>query len=127
MTRNDLDSRLRELGLYSEYYYRPELKSLRQMLGADEVLNCILTGLHEGNRRMLAVTDRRIFVIFSGALGSGEFKVIKKEGIRSWSFQKKLLFSKAVIETSEGPLEFRNTQGGAAELFDRAMKELTSA
>ena len=50
MTRNELDDRLRELGIYSDFYYRKELKALTQVLGEYERLNCLLTGVHEGNR-----------------------------------------------------------------------------
>ena len=60
MIRSDLDNRLRELGIYSDFYYRKELKALMQMLGEYERLNCLLTGVHEGNRKMVAVTDRRM-------------------------------------------------------------------
>ena len=75
MQRNDLDNRLRELGIYSDFYYRKELKALMQMLGEYERLNCLLTGVHEGNRKMVAVTDRRIIVLFT-ALGGGDVKII---------------------------------------------------
>ena len=50
MIRSDLDNRLRELGIYSDFYYRKELKTLAQVLGDYERLNCLLTGVHEGNR-----------------------------------------------------------------------------
>ena len=72
MNRNDLDKRLRELSIYSEFYLRKELKSLAQLLEDGEQLNCILTGVHEANRKMLAVTDRRLLLIFATALGGGE-------------------------------------------------------
>ena len=70
MIRSDLDNRLRELGIYSDFYYRKELKALTQVMGEYERLNCLLTGVHEGNRKMVAVTDRRILIIFAGALAA---------------------------------------------------------
>jgi hypothetical protein len=123
MQRNDLDNRLRELGIYSDFYYRRELKALMQMLGEYERLNCLLTGVHEGNRKMVAVTDRRIIVLFT-ALGGGDVKIIRRESVKEYRFDKKWLFSTLTIETNGGAtFVFTNTQGKLKDLFDWAMKE----
>ena len=123
MIRNDLDNRLRELGIYSDFYYRKELKALMQMLGEYEQLNCLLTGVHEGNRKMVAVTDRRIIVLFT-ALGGGDVKIIRRESVKDWRFEKKWLFSNLTIETKGGAsFTFTNTQGKLRDLFERAMNE----
>ena len=123
MQRNDLDNRLRELGIYSDFYYRKELKALMQMLGEYERLNCLLTGVHEGNRKMVAVTDRRIIVLFT-ALGGGDVKIIRRESVKSYRFDKKFLFSTLTIETNGGAtFVFTNTQGKLKDLFDWAMSQ----
>ena len=123
MIRSDLDGRLRELGIYSDFYYRKELKALAQVLGEYERLNCLLTGVHEGNRKMVAVTDRRILILFT-PLGGGELKVIRRESVKDWRFEKKLLFSTLTIETNGGAVfTFTNTQGKLRDLFSRAMNE----
>ena len=123
MQRSDLDNRLRELGIYSDFYYRKELKALLSMLGEYEQLNCLLTGVHEGNRKMVAVTDRRIIVLFT-ALGGGDVKIIRRESVKTYRFDKKFLFSTLTIETNGGAtFVFTNTQGKLKDLFDWAMKE----
>ena len=123
MQRNDLDNRLRELGIYSDFYYRKELKALCGMLGEYERLNCLLTGVHEGNRKMVAVTDRRIILLFT-ALGGGDVKIIRRESVKTYRFNKKFLFSTLTIETNGGAtFVFTNTQGKLKDLFDWAMKE----
>ena len=123
MTRNELDDRLRELGIYSDFYYRKELKALMQMLGEYERLNCLLTGVHEGNRKMVAVTDRRIIVLFT-ALGGGDVKIIRRESVKEWRFEKKFLFSNLTLETKGGAtFTFTNTQGKLKDLFDWAMSQ----
>ena len=109
MTRNELDDRLRELGIYSDFYYRKELKALTQVLGEYEKLNCLLTGVHEGNRKLVAVTDRRILILFT-PFGGGDMKVIRRESVKDWRFEKKFLFSTLTIETN----------GGAAFTFTRS-------
>ncbi len=123
MQRNDLDNRLRELGIYSDFYYRKELKALMQMLGEYERLNCLLTGVHEGNRKMVAVTDRRIIVLFT-ALGGGDVKIIRRESVKTYRFDKKFLFSTLTVETNGGAsFTFTNTQGKLKDLFDWAMSQ----
>ena len=123
MIRSDLDNRLRELGIYSDFYYRKEIKPLAQMLGEYERLNCLLTGVHEGNRKMVAVTDRRIIVLFT-ALGGGDVKIIRRESVKDWRFEKKWLFSNLTIETKGGAsFTFTNTQGKLKDLFTWAMNE----
>ena len=123
MTRNELDDRRRELGIYSDFYYRKELKALCGMLGEYERLNCLLTGVHEGNRKMVAVTDRRIVILFT-SLGGGDVKVIRRASVKDWRFEKKWLFSSLIIETKGGAsFTFTNTQGKLRDLFARAMSE----
>ena len=123
MARGDIDSRLRELGIYSDFYYRKELKALAQVLGEYEKLNCLLTGVHEGNRKMVAVTDRRILILFT-PFGGGDMKVIRRESVKDWRFEKKFLFSTLTIETNGGAsLTFTNTQGKLKDLFRWAMEQ----
>ena len=123
MIRSDLDNRLRELGIYSDFYYRKELKALLQVLGEYEKLNCLLTGVHEGNRKLVAVTDRRIIILFT-PFGGGDMKVIRRESVKDWRFEKKLLFSTLTIETKGGAaFTFTNTQGKLRDLFQWAMEQ----
>ena len=123
MTRNELDDRLRELGIYSDFYYRKELKALTQVLGEYERLNCLLTGVHEGNRKLVAVTDRRILILFT-PFGGGDMKVIRRESVKDWRFEKKFLFSTLTIETNGGAsLTFTTTQGKLKDLFRWAMEQ----
>ena len=124
MNRNDLDKRLRELGIYSDFYMRRELKALPQLLEEGEQLNCILTGVHEAERKMLAVTDRRLIVIFASALSPGAIKVIPRDAVGDWHFEKKLLFSSVSFSTRSGTaFTFTNTQGSLKDLFEWAMQQ----
>ena len=123
MTKYDLEKRLRDLGLYSTYFQRKELKPLAQIMKEGEQLNCILTGVYNGNRSMLAVTDRRLLIIFAGVLGSGEFKVVRREAVKSHWFNKKLLLSEAGFATEEERFVFANTQGSMKKMFDWAMEQ----
>jgi len=116
-----LEKRLQELGIYQDFFYRKELKSLCQLLHPGEVLNCILTGVNEANRKMVVITDERILIIFAAALGSGEIQVIKRSAVTDYYFDKKLLRSAAYIATPENEFLFTGVQGNLKELFDWAM------
>ncbi len=123
MNRHTLEKRLQELGIYSDFYYRKELKPLAQVLGEQEQLNCMLTGVHEGNRKMLVVTDQRLLILFAAALGDKAITVIRRDAVKDWQFEKKLLFSRLSVSTRGGEVfEFSNTQGSLKELFEWAMK-----
>ena len=127
MTRNDLEKRLRELGIYNDFFQRKELKMLSSVLQEGERLNCILTGVQEANRKMLAVTDRRLLILFA-SLGGGDVKVIPKEAVQTYRFEKKLLFSSVTVCTQRGETyTFTNTQGGLKKLFEWAMELLLAA
>lgn len=121
MNRADLDRRLRELGIYADFYYRKELKGLVQLLYPDEVLNSIFTGVHEGNRKMVAVTDQRLIIIFAGALSAGEVKVIKRSAVTSYAYKKGFIFGSASIDAAGEQMVFQLTQSGMKELTDWAM------
>ena len=111
---------MQELGLYANFYYRRETKSLAQLLKDGESLNCMLTGVNEGNRKMVAITDSRILIIFAGALGSGEIKVLKRGAVTSYGYEKGL-FPSVFFETAQERFSFTNTQHGMKELIDWAM------
>lgn len=122
MLENYVDTRLKELGIYSEYYYRLELKSLKKLINIDETLNCVLTGILDGCRRMIAVTDYRILIISASALASGEVITIDRKAVKSWKFTKKFLLSTIEIETNERNFLFKMTQAAREKLFNDAMQ-----
>ena len=128
MNRYQLEKRMQELEIYSYFYYRKEIKALPQLLSDDEQLNCILTGVHEANRKMLVVTNRRLLIIFAAALSGKDVTVIQRSAVQSYEFEKKLLFSKLSIRTTTGEdFLFTNVQGSLKELFDWAMKQAIPA
>ena len=123
MNRKALDKRLQELSIYSEFYNRKELNALAQVLGDNETLNCILTGVHDGNRKMLAITDRRHMIIYDGALSAKDLTVVQRSAVKEYRFEKKFLFSRAGFCTASGTeFVFENTQGSLKELFEWAMQ-----
>lgn len=123
MDKKYLEDRLRELGIYSEYYHRLELKLLAQVVPYDEQINCILTGVYEGSRRLCAVTQSRILIISSGVLDQKGGIVIPRNKVTSWNFDKKFLLSSASFTTDGKKYEFKQTQAGRKDLFEWAMNQ----
>ena len=100
MNRYELEKRLRELGIYSDFCFRKELKVIPQLLGEKEQLNC-----------------------FAGALAAKGVTVIQRGAVREYAFEKKLLFSRLSFSTNNGAeFVFTNTQGSLKELFEWAMQ-----
>ena len=123
MNRKALDKRMRELSIYSDFYYRKELGALAQVIQDGEQLNCILTGVHEGNRKMLAITDQRVIILFAGALAAKNVTVMRRSVISEYRFEKKLPFSNVSLRTDSGTeFVFTNTQRSLKELFEWAMQ-----
>lgn len=122
MANNYLENRLKELGIYSEYYYRLELKSLGKLLNVDEILNCVLTGIVNGSRRMVAVTNYRILIISASALASGEVITFRRDAVKSWKFVRKFLLSSIEIETDEQTFSIKMTQAAREKLFNSSMQ-----
>lgn len=124
MDRKSLDKRLQELSIYSDFYHRKELGALAQIIGENEKLNCVLTGVHEANRKMLAITDRRLIILFAGALAAKDVTVIQRSAVKEYRFDKKFLFSDLYFQTNSGAVfEFTNTQGSLKALFEWAMRQ----
>lgn len=123
MDKKYLEDRLKELGIYSEYYHRLELKSLAAFLPYDEVVNCIFTGFWQGSRRLVAVTDSRIVIIGAGPLVQTQVTVVKRNAVRGWKFNRKFILSSVEISTDDGSFVFTATQGGREKLFNWAMEQ----
>ena len=123
MNRNELDKRLRELGIYSEYYYRKEMKALAELLHEGESLNCVFTGVQDANRKLAAVSDEKIVIIFGGALGSGDVRMIRREAVSDYRFTKRFLRSTVQLVLPDETLEFTGVQAAREELFNWAMAQ----
>ncbi len=123
INRNDIEARLKELGIYSNYYYKLELKVLARILNLDEKLNSVVTGVVDGRRRMVVVTDFRIIIVAAGAISAAEVLIIRRDAVKSWKFEKKFLLSSITIETSEKTVVIKQTQGSQQKLFTWAMNQ----
>lgn len=123
MDKKFLEDRLRELGLYSQYYHRLELKPLAAMVPYDEKINCILTGVYEGTRKMLAVTDARLLIVGAGPLVDTNIVVINRGAVTDWKFNRKFLLSSVSFTAQGKTYMISQTQGGREELFNRAMEQ----
>lgn len=121
MSKDIVTSRLKELGIYNDYYYRLEIKPLSNLLNCDETLNCVLTGVMDGCRRMVAVTDYRILIISAQVASNGEVMRIRRSAVKSWRFNRKFLLSSIDIETEDQVFHIKQTQAAREDLFNKAM------
>ena len=123
MNAKQVEQRLEELGISDLYSFRLELKPLASVLQIDEKLNCVATGLYDGSRKLIAVTDYRIIVVGAGVLQQGNILIIKRNALTGWKFNKKFLISSIELTTKDKTYLFKNTQARIASLFEKAMLE----
>lgn len=121
MDKSNINKRLTELGIYNDYYYRRELKALPQLLKDKEQINCIFTGVHEANRKMVVVTGTRLIIIFAPNLGAGQIESVGLGAVKSTCFEKHFLFSKVTIVTDKKEFVFTGVQRARKEQFERAV------
>ena len=118
-----MEDRLRELGIYSEYYHRLELKALAAMVPYDEKINCILTGVYQGTRKLLAVTDARILIVGAGPLVDTNIVVVSRGVVTDWKFTRKFILSSVTFTAQGKTYTISQTQGGREKLFNWAMQQ----
>ncbi len=100
--RDHIVQRMKELYVYDLYGLRRELKPLSQVLYTGEPLNCFATGVMEGLRRLLAVTDSRVIIIGNHIGSPSDIDIIPRNDITEHSATKKLFASSIEFKTSTG-------------------------
>lgn len=123
MDKKFLEDRLKDLGIYSQYYHRLELKALAAMVPYDETINCILTGIYDNTRKMLAVTNARILIIGAGPLVQTNIVVINRSAVTGWSFDRKFLLSSLTVTAGGKDYTLKQVQGSQEKLFKWAMEQ----
>lgn len=120
MDKKNLEKRLQELGIYDEFWNRTELKPLAQLIDPKETLECIFTGVHEGNRKMVAITDKNVIILATGLVTSGNVNVLSKGAVTEHSYEKGLIFAKAHLAGQGKSWDFVNCQKRMKEMFDKS-------
>lgn len=101
MNKQDIKERLKELNLHDVYGYRMEIKALPQVLGLDEELYGITSGLYHGRRWLSAVTGETVYMISSSPVSSTEVKKFARNSVHNISSRKGLFFGKIIIELAD--------------------------
>ncbi len=107
-TLRQIKVRLRELGLENEYGYRAETKLIPDALEEGETLLHITSGIREGRRWYVLLTEGRILFLTKPTMGSPHLVAIDADGVRRVHGRKGLLFGSLGIETDEGSYSFSN-------------------
>ncbi len=117
-------SRMKELYLYDLYWYRREIKTLASILYYAEPVNCFLTGVSDGLRRFLAVTDSRAIIIGQRFGSPEEIDIIPRKDISSYSADKKLFGSSVRFSAENGAeYSFTGVSRRVLDLFIWSMKQ----
>jgi hypothetical protein len=98
----EIRERMQELYIYDLYAFRSELKPLSAVLYPYETINCILVGLHNRKRKLLAVTYYRIITISASFGSPAEITQINREHIKNPQYTKRWFISSISFETEKG-------------------------
>ena len=114
---------MQELYVYDLYGFRPEVKILSTVLYSYEIIYSFATGIYNGLRRMVVVTNYRALIIGSRMLGGSEIIKIPRKEVKSSSYTKKLIGSSIEFSTAENKYVFENVSRRVLELFEWALKQ----
>lgn len=114
---------MQELYVYDLYGFRPEIKALSSIVYPYETINCFATGIHEGIRRLMAVTGYRVIIVGRRLIGGSDAIVIPRSQITSHSYRKRWFTSSIEFESEEGRFLLTNVSRRVLELFDWAMEQ----
>jgi hypothetical protein len=115
--------RMQELYVYELYGFRLETKILAQIIYPHEQINCFATGIHDGLRRMVVVTDYRIIIVGRRLVGKPEIGIISRRDVTSHSMEKRWFTSSITVSTEESTYHFSAVSRRVVELFVWAMEQ----
>jgi len=104
----EIMSRLRELGLESEYRYRAETRRIPECLDASETLRGITSGIRSGRRWMILVTEGRILLLTKPTISSPDLIALDRTDIRDVTTERGLIFGTVTIVTEKDSYTFSN-------------------
>ena len=107
-TLKELKARLSELGLERDYGYRRELKLLPETLEPDEVVCAVTSGVYDGLRRLVVLTQRRLLVLQNPPVGKPSLLYVPRKDISAAEGRRGLLFAALTLHTTAQPLVFHN-------------------
>lgn len=107
-TLREVKAKLRELGLENEYGYRAETRLIPESLEAGEHMLSITSGIREGRRWYLLITEGRLLLLSKPTMASPSLIAIPREEIRSIDGKKGLFFASVTVDTEQGSYSFSN-------------------
>lgn len=107
-TLQELKARLSELGLERDYGYRRELRLLPDILEPDEEVRAVTSGVYDGLRRLVVLTQRRLLVLQKPTVGKASLLYVPRNDISAAEGKRGLLFAALTLHTSAQPFVFHN-------------------
>ena len=122
MTPQEIRKRLQELGLSDLYGFKRELRTLPGLLTFDEVLYAMTSGITEGSRWSVFVTDARVIFISSHIVSGVGVKYIDRADVREITVKRGLLFGSISFIAGETPVMIDQVAKRSIDLFVWALE-----
>ncbi|MFO8064055.1 MAG: PH domain-containing protein [Spirochaetia bacterium] len=107
-TLHQIQARLKELGLQNDYGYRRETRLLPNVLEADEQLLAVTSGVLNGMRRLVVLTERRLLFVSKPTMGEPRLFAVPREDLVAVRGSKGLVFGSLSFETADGTYRLDN-------------------
>jgi len=117
MTKEEIRDVLKDLGVSHLYSYRLETRALPNILGMDERLYGITSGIYQGRRWLAAVTGQHIYLISVNPVSRTEVKVINRGDVQDASAKKGLIFSKITLQLDGESIVFEHAAKASVRSF----------
>lgn len=104
----EIKARLRELGLENEFGYRAESRRIPECLEQDETLRAITSGLREGRRWYVLLTENRILYLAKPTLADPRLVAINRSEVLNVEEKRGLFFGSLTIRTAQDTYTFTN-------------------
>ncbi|TVR68369.1 MAG: hypothetical protein EA427_10680 [Spirochaetaceae bacterium] len=122
-TMKEIRARLRVLGLENEFGYRREIKRLPECLERDETLIAITSGIREGARWYILLTEHRLLLLSKPTMADPRLVGIKREEIRHTEHRKGFFLASLRIDTIGGSYTFTNVLKKSLPSFLSALRK----
>lgn len=123
-TLDEIKQRLAELGLEKEYRFRRELRLLPDIFESGEHMRAVTSGVYEGLRRLVVLTEERLLVLQKPTLGKPNLLYVPRGEITDVEARNGLLFAVLTVHTTAGPFVFHNTAKKSVGFFLGALGDL---
>jgi hypothetical protein len=100
--RRTVDTQLKALGDFHQWFAKKEIRHLPSVLNSDETIRAVTSGVYQGSTWLMTVTDQRILFLDKGMFYGVTQVELPLRQINSISYKTGIIYGELHIATSSG-------------------------